>query len=97
MKEEIAKTFHEGDKAMMVQGVGNKGGRFLEVSLMAEGGRKGVIWPLEGCFGRGWQHFVGELQHLLAAQSKLLGTAKHGAPSLMGPILDAPFLGVILP
>jgi hypothetical protein len=53
VKEEIAKTFREGDKATMVHGGGNKAGRFLEVSVMAEGGRKGVIWLPEGRFGRG--------------------------------------------
>jgi hypothetical protein len=67
VKEEIAKTFREGDKAMMVHRGGNKAGRFLEVSVIAEGGRKGVIWLPEGCFGRGWRRFAGELRHLLAA------------------------------
>jgi hypothetical protein len=95
VKEEITETFHDGDKATMVHGGGNKAGRFLEVSVMAEGGCKGVIWVPEGCFGRGWRRFAGELRHLLAAQSKLPGTAEHGAPSLAGPILDAPFLWVV--
>jgi hypothetical protein len=40
VKEEIAKTFREGDKATMVHRGGNKAGRFLEVSVMAKGGRK---------------------------------------------------------
>ena len=53
VKEEIAKTYREGDKAMMVHGGGNKAGRFLEVSILVEGGRKGVIWLPEGRFGRG--------------------------------------------
>jgi hypothetical protein len=63
--------------------------------VLAEGGRKGVIWLPEGHFGRGWRRFVGELRHLLAAQSKLLGTAEHGASSSAGPVLDAPFSGVV--
>jgi hypothetical protein len=71
VKEEIAKTFHEGDKATMLHEGGNKARRFLEVSVMAESGRKGVIWLPEGHFGRGWRHFARELRHLLAAQSKL--------------------------
>jgi hypothetical protein len=67
VKEEIAKSYREGDKVTMVHVGGNKAGRFLEVSVFAKGGRKGVIWLLEGWFGRGWQQFVGELRHLLAA------------------------------
>jgi hypothetical protein len=90
-----SKTFREGDKATIVHGGGNKAGRFLEVLVLTEGGRKSVIWLSEGHFGRGWWHFVGELRHLLAAQSKLLCMAKHGASSLVGPILDAPFSGVV--
>jgi hypothetical protein len=85
VKEEIAKTFFESDKAMMVHAGGNKAGRFLEVTVMAEGGRKGVIWLPEGRFGRGWRRFSRELW-----QSCSLAT--HGA-SLVGPILDAPLLG----
>ena len=36
------------------------------MSVYAEGGCKGVIWLLEGPFGRGWHHFVGELCLMLA-------------------------------
>ena len=46
VKEVIAKSYREGDKVTMVHGGGNKAGRFLEVSVFAEGGRKGVIWLL---------------------------------------------------
>jgi hypothetical protein len=53
-KEETAKSYREGDKVTMVHGGGNKAGIFLEVSVYAEGGRKGVIWLPEGRFGRGW-------------------------------------------
>ena len=67
MKEEIAKSYCEGDKVTMVHGGGNKPGRFLEESVFVEGGCKGVIWLLEGRFGRGWGRFVGELRYLLAA------------------------------
>ena len=88
VKEEIAKTFCEGDKATMVHMGGNKAGRFLEVSVMVEGGYKGVIWLPEGRFGRGWQCFAGELRHLLAAESKYM--AEHGVPSSAGRLLDAP-------
>jgi hypothetical protein len=53
-KEDIAKSFREGDKALMVHGGANKAGRFLEVAVYAEGGRKGVVWLPEGRDGRGW-------------------------------------------
>ena len=46
---------------MMVHGGGNKAVRFLEMSVLAEGGRMGVIWLPKGRFGRGWRRFVGEL------------------------------------
>jgi hypothetical protein len=74
VKEEIAKTFREGDKAMMVHGGGNKAGRFLEVSFLAVGGRKGVIWLPEGRFGNGWRRFAGELRRLLEAQRLAAGS-----------------------
>ena len=42
VKDDIAKSYHEGDKVLMVHGGVNKAGRFLEVSAYAEDGRKGV-------------------------------------------------------
>ena len=78
VKEEIAKTFKEGDKAMMVHGGGNKAERFLEVSLLAVGGRKGVIWLLEGRFRRGRRRFAGELRWLLEAQGLAVGLEEVG-------------------
>ena len=48
VKEDIVKSYHEGDKVLMVHGGANKAGRFLEVSVYAEGGRKGVLWLPEG-------------------------------------------------
>jgi hypothetical protein len=82
VKEEIAKTFREGDKAMMVHGGGNKAGRFLEVSFLEVGGRKGVIWLPEGRFGRGWRRFAGELRRLLEAQRLVVGAEKVGDSSV---------------
>jgi hypothetical protein len=67
VKEDIAKSFREGDKALMVHGDTNKAGRFLEVVVFAEGGRKGAIWLPEGRNGRGWRRFAGELRHMLAS------------------------------
>ena len=48
VKENVAKSFREGDKALMVHGGDNKAGRFLEVVVFAEGGRKGGLWIPEG-------------------------------------------------
>jgi hypothetical protein len=81
VKEEIAKTFREGDKAMMVHGGGNKAGRFLEVSFLTVGGRKGVIWLPEGRFGNGWRRFAGELRRLLEAQRLAAGSEGVGDSS----------------
>ena len=61
VEENIAKSFREGNKEFMVHGGANKGGRFLEVSIYAEGGRKGVLWIPEGRFGQGWRFFLDEL------------------------------------
>jgi hypothetical protein len=85
-KEEFAKSFREGDKVTMVHGGGNKAGRFLEVSVFAEGGRKGVIWLPEGRYGRGWQCFAGELQNLVAGE--------FNKTKLTRSTLDAPPSGV---
>jgi hypothetical protein len=82
VKEEIAKTFREGDKAMMVHGGGNKAGRFLEVAVLAVGGRKGVIWLPEGRFGNGWRRFAGELRRLLEAQRLAAGSEGVGDSSV---------------
>jgi hypothetical protein len=67
VKENIAKLFCEGDKALMIRGGSNKAGRYLEVSVYVKGGRKGVLWLPEGQFGRGWHRFVGELRLMLAS------------------------------
>ena len=53
VKEDLAKSYREGDKVTMVHGGGNKASRFLEVSVFAKGGHKGVIWLPEGPNGRG--------------------------------------------
>jgi hypothetical protein len=92
-KEEIAKTFREGDKAMMVHRGANKAGRFLEVSFLAVGGRKGVIWLPEGRCGRGWRRFAGELRRLLEAQRLAVGSKEDG--DLMAKVVrDLSSLGV---
>ena len=65
MKEDFSKSYREGDKVLMVHGGSNKAGRYLEVSVYAEGGHKGVLWLPEGRFGQGWHWFVGELRLML--------------------------------
>ena len=69
MKEHIAKSFREGDRALMVHGGANKAGRFLEVAVFEEGGQKGGLWLPEGCEGWAWRRFAGELRHLVASAS----------------------------
>ena len=49
----------------MVHEGSNKAGRFLEVSIYAEGGHKGVLWLPESQFGRGWRRFTGKLHLML--------------------------------
>jgi hypothetical protein len=88
VREEITKSYREGDKFTMVHGGGNKAGRFLEVSILAEGGRKGVIRLPEGCFGMGWWRFAGEL----AVKS---GSLDSVAQYKVGNLLGASSLGVI--
>jgi hypothetical protein len=65
VKDDIANSYCEGDKVLMVHGVVNKAGRFLEVSVYVEGGHRGVLWLPEGRYGQGWRHFAGEL-HLMS-------------------------------
>jgi hypothetical protein len=72
VKENIAKSFREGDKALMVHGGAYKVGRFLEVVVLAEGGRKGGLWLPEGRDGWGWRRFADELRTLLVLP--------HGGP-----------------
>jgi hypothetical protein len=49
VKKDFVKSYREDVKALMVRGGGggNKVGRYLEVAVFAEGGCKGVIWPLK--------------------------------------------------
>jgi hypothetical protein len=58
----------------MVHGGANKVGRILEVSVYAEGGRKGVLWLLKGLFGRGWRRFASELRLMLVPPNGKIGS-----------------------
>jgi hypothetical protein len=51
VKDDTSKSYHEGDKVLMVHKGVNKAGRFLEVFAYAEGGHKGVLWLPEGHCG----------------------------------------------
>jgi hypothetical protein len=64
-KKNFVKSFCEDVKVLMVCGGGNKAGWCLEVGVFAEGGRKGVIWLLEGRQGWGWSRVAVELQQLM--------------------------------
>ena len=55
VKADIAKSYREGDEALMVHVGVNKAGSFLEVAVFAKGGRKGIIWLPEGRGRRGWR------------------------------------------
>ena len=81
VKEDITKSFHEGEKALMVHGGANKAGRFLEVAVFAEGGRKGGVWLPEGRDGRGWWRFTSELRLLLAPDGGSVVSVIRSSPS----------------
>jgi hypothetical protein len=86
VKEDIAKSFCEGDKVCMVHGGANKAGRFLEVSIYVEGGRKGVLWIPEGRSGRGWRRFAEELRLMVVPAVGKIGSEAVQARSLSMPI-----------
>jgi hypothetical protein len=71
VKVDIAKSYREGDKALMVHRVGNKAGSFLEEAVFVEGGCKGIIWLPEGRGGRGWRQFANELWRMLVPQASM--------------------------
>jgi len=78
-KEDFVKSYRVDEKVLMVHGGGNKVGRYLEVAVYAEGGRKGIIWLPEGRGGWGWRRFAGELCQLLVpfeANSQLPGSVE---------------------
>jgi hypothetical protein len=89
VKEDVARSYREGDKVLMVHGGANKAGRFLEVSEYAEGGRKGVLWLPEGRFGRGWRRFAGELRLMLVPSDDKVGS-KVSEPRLVSRVQLAP-------
>ena len=64
--DDFENYFKEDTKVTSVWERGNKSGRFLEVSVNAKGGRRGMILFPEGREGRGWSRISGELSKTLA-------------------------------
>lgn len=71
--KDFVKSFHEDVKVLMLRRGDNKAGRFLEVTMFAEGGRKGCIWLPEGCAGWGWRCIVDELRKFVDSLDAMFG------------------------
>jgi hypothetical protein len=94
--EDFVDSFREGSKAVIVRRGGNKAGRFLEVAVYAEGGRKGMVLFPEGRAGRGWSRISGELSKALAfieskcgSSSPVRGVVAGAAPSFAAVVRSA--------
>jgi hypothetical protein len=72
--EEFVKPFREESKAIIIRRGGNKAGRFLEVAVYAEGGRRGLVMFPEGRGGRGWSRVAGELSKALVHLEAVYGS-----------------------
>jgi hypothetical protein len=92
--EDLALSYCEGAKVTMVHGGGNKASRFLEVSVLVEGGHKGFIWLPEGRYGRSWRRFVGKVWEVLAVQDKLTGLLDSVVSNSVGNLMGASSSGV---
>lgn len=66
MFEDFVKSYREGSKVTFVRGGGNRFGRFLEVTVYAVGGRRGMTLFPKGRDGWGWSCVFGELSKALA-------------------------------
>jgi hypothetical protein len=88
VKEVTIAYFREDENVLMVRGGRNKAGKFLEVAIYTEGGRKGVIWLPEGKNGWGWRCFVGELRRMMEFQGGKVGPIMSEFPSLPGKQLE---------
>lgn len=74
---DFVKYFWVDIKVLMVRRGVNKSGRYLEVVVFAEGGRKGAIWLFEGRKGGGWARFAGELRKMtsfLGSKERMMGS-----------------------
>jgi hypothetical protein len=85
--EDFFKSIWVESKALIVRRGGNRNGRFLVVTTQAVDDKRNVIVLLEGCEGRGWGRFAGELSKVkaffeativpLPAPVMLLGAPHH--------------------
>jgi hypothetical protein len=83
-KDGSAKGFREDENCLLVREGCNKNGRFLEVAVEGDGGRKGTIWLLEGRKGWGWRRFASEMRRMLEFQGGQIGPIIDEYPSLPG-------------
>jgi len=83
----LVKYFWEDVKALMVRGGENKSGRYIEVVVFAEGGRRGTIWLPEGRKGGGWARVADEMRTLisfLGPKDRTLGSEASSSDCLGG-------------
>jgi hypothetical protein len=71
----FVKSFREGSKKFIAQRDSNRFGRFLEVVVYFEGGRRSRIVIPEGRKGFGWRRFADELSKVKVFLEDLLGSA----------------------
>jgi hypothetical protein len=82
VKDSSATGFREDVNCLLVCEGCNKAGRFLEVAVEVDGGRKGTIWLPEGRKGWGWRCFVSEMRRMLEFQGGQIGPTGDEYPSL---------------
>jgi hypothetical protein len=70
----FAKSFREGPKKFIAQRNSNSFGRFLEVVMYLEGGRRSRIVIPEGRKGFGWRRFADELSKVKVVLEDLMGS-----------------------
>jgi hypothetical protein len=74
--------FREDETRILVREGCNKAGRFLEVAVVVDGGRKGTIWLPEGRKGWGWRRFVSEMRKTMEVQGGQIQPIVDEFPSL---------------
>jgi hypothetical protein len=74
--------FREDETRILVREGCNKAGRFLEVAVEVDGGRKGTIWLPEGRKGWGWRRFVSEMRKTMEVQGGQIQPIVDEFPSL---------------
>jgi hypothetical protein len=85
--KDFVKYFQEDVKVLMVRGGENKSGRYLEVMVFIEGGRKGAIWLLESRKDGGWAQVACELRKMtsfLDSKDRLMGFESYTSNRLGG-------------